>query len=37
MDFVDLFLGDFAEVGSLGEALANEALGVFNESCSHEW
>ncbi len=25
MDFVDLFLGDFAEVGSLGEFLANEA------------
>lgn len=32
MDLVNLLIGDFAEVGSPGEVLANEAVGVFIES-----
>ena len=29
--FVNLFVGDVAEVGSFGEILADEAVGVFIE------
>ena len=32
LNFVNLLFGDFAEVGSLGEVLANEVVGVFMES-----